>query len=90
LLVAPPDAHRWSERVAALGERLFTIEVRSIELQAPALWPDALETGPGGAILVRPDGHVAWRCRSAADAAAWPAAILALERAYRHGATRAP
>lgn len=87
LLVAPPDAHRWSERVAALGDRPFTIEVRSIELQDPEQWRHALETGPGGAILVRPDGHVAWRCRTAADAVAWPAAILALEHAYR-GATR--
>jgi hypothetical protein len=30
-------------------------------------WQDAYEIGDEGAVLVRPDGHVAWRSRGASD-----------------------
>ena len=31
-------------------------------------WLAKSEVGPGGAILVRPDGHVAWRCERLGEA----------------------
>jgi 2,4-dichlorophenol 6-monooxygenase len=38
------------------------------DLVDPAgVWRDLSETGPAGAVLVRPDGHVAWRTRALPD-----------------------
>jgi 2-polyprenyl-6-methoxyphenol hydroxylase-like FAD-dependent oxidoreductase len=42
-------------------------------IDEPAAWERLSETGPTGAVMVRPDGHVAWRCFQAPDV---PVAVL--------------
>lgn len=63
------DAGWWSAaaQVAAEGVPLHCVQPRAEE------WAELYGVEPGGAVLVRPDGHVAWRARSAArsDQAAW-------------------
>lgn len=39
----------------------------STYLDAQAQWPDISKTSPDGLVLVRPDGHVLWRCYSLAS-----------------------
>jgi 2,4-dichlorophenol 6-monooxygenase len=40
-----------------------------VDVRAPdAGWSSVCEVEPGGALLVRPDQHVAWRARSAPEA----------------------
>ncbi|MFJ4655180.1 FAD-dependent monooxygenase [Nocardia sp. NPDC088792] len=46
-------------------------------------WAQVREVGPSGAVLVRPDRHIAWRC---ADFS--PAAVAGLEAAFDHLLTR--
>ena len=50
-----------AEAAAALG-----VPLRSELLEDPA-WSEIYEVGSRGAVLVRPDGHVAWRSAAAAD-----------------------
>jgi len=47
-------------RIAAEGVPLHSVQLRAEE------WAELYGVEPGGAVLVRPDGHVAWRARSAA------------------------
>jgi hypothetical protein len=82
LLVAAGDEDAWSRRVLARRERGLKVEVRGMRLRDAAQWQREMEIGPGGAILVRPDGHVAWRCRTARDAETWDGAMDALEGIY--------
>ncbi|SNT28507.1 tetracenomycin A2 monooxygenase-dioxygenase [Asanoa hainanensis] len=58
LLTAPPG-DGWRTAAAAAGPRLG-IPLSSHVIADPS-WPTAYGTGPTGAVLVRPDGHVAWR-----------------------------
>ncbi len=68
------DSHgmrRWSAAVAGLGNRIAPVSV--IELGDDAAlrtssqrWSDLTGTPPGGALLVRPDGHIAARFTPAA------------------------
>lgn len=75
LLLAGPEGGGWIEAAEALeGAR---IEARRLAPDAvPGLerWLETAGMGSGGALLVRPDQHVAWRAR---DAAAEPARELA-------------
>lgn len=53
------------------------------DLHDPAgKFPEAYGVEPGGMVLVRPDGHVAWRARTPADAGAL---IAAVAQAAGHG-----
>ena len=76
-LLAAGDGKAWRAAAAAVGERArLPLRCHTIgpggDLQNPDDdWPAAYGVEPGGAVLVRPDGYVAWRCRTAvADAAA--------------------
>lgn len=47
----------------------------------PAGWPAQYGVSPAGAVLVRPDGHVAWRSDAeAADAQSAAAALVSAVR----------
>jgi 2-polyprenyl-6-methoxyphenol hydroxylase-like FAD-dependent oxidoreductase len=63
LLTGRRDSGWWSAaaRIAAEG-----VPIRAVDPPAEA-WAEDYGVEPGGAVLVRPDGHVAWRVRSAAE-----------------------
>jgi 2,4-dichlorophenol 6-monooxygenase len=67
LLLTGPDGKEWTEALASLSGP----PIRALSL-TPALmpdlprWLDLAGIGPDGALLVRPDQHVAWRCATAA------------------------
>jgi 2-polyprenyl-6-methoxyphenol hydroxylase-like FAD-dependent oxidoreductase len=71
LLVHPAGRQSWNNAVAALQKEIaFPISCLSIGPQEMAdlideqgAWPRLSEIEATGAILVRPDGHVAWRCQ---------------------------
>jgi 2,4-dichlorophenol 6-monooxygenase len=77
-LLVGPEGKRWA---GALPERaLRDGAARAVHLDAATVEPEdakalcaRLEIGPAGALLIRPDGHVAWRCPGAATD---PAAVL--------------
>lgn len=83
VLLAGPDGADWGKAASAVADRLgigldtyrFGAELHT---QKGVDGPAAHGLSPDGALLVRPDGFVAWR---AADAAADPA--VELERALR-------
>lgn len=55
----------WSEAVDALGGRVPVRQVRlSEEVAVDVEWCALTRLGPDGALLVRPDQHVAWRSSS--------------------------
>ena len=57
VLVAGPRGDAWREAAAAAAQRLkLPLAFRLLERL-----PDGVRMGPRGAVLVRPDGHVAWR-----------------------------
>jgi 2-polyprenyl-6-methoxyphenol hydroxylase-like FAD-dependent oxidoreductase len=66
VLIAPPQAHTWvrdvSDAARALGVplevTLFTPPCTDV--QAARLWRDAYGVAVERAVLVRPDGHIAW------------------------------
>lgn len=62
LLTGCRDSIWWSAaaRIAAEG-----VPIRAVDLPAE-MWAATYEVEPGGAVLVRPDGHVAWLTRAAA------------------------
>ncbi len=80
LLASAPGARRW--RAAAATVRARGLPVRCLAIGP---WPEAdlhdddgewarlREVGPDGAVLVRPDGHVAWRTPALPDE---PASVL--------------
>ncbi len=75
LLTHPPGQHRWRDAVAALQKDFaFPIICLSIGPEGMAdlidehnVWPRLSEIEATGAVLVRPDGHVAWRCQAPDD-----------------------
>ncbi|MCW5891134.1 MAG: FAD-dependent monooxygenase [bacterium] len=83
VLLTGPDATGWHRAAAARDVRLPLAVHRvggDVQLDdgAPADWCALYGVDPDGAVLVRPDGHVAWRARGAAvDAAAVLRDVLA-------------
>ncbi|MFJ1974901.1 FAD-dependent oxidoreductase [Streptomyces sp. NPDC087903] len=77
VLVAGPDAGPWAGAApAAAREAGVALDVLRLgdTLHDPAdAWGAAYGVGPEGAVLVRPDGVVAWRSAGARDA---PSAVL--------------
>jgi 2-polyprenyl-6-methoxyphenol hydroxylase-like FAD-dependent oxidoreductase len=70
LLTNPPGKRLWLDAVGVIQKEIaFSLECISIgppdledELEE---WPRVSEIQATGAILIRPDGHVAWRCLEA-------------------------
>ena len=75
VLVTGPDGGAWRDAATALSAAsdipLITASVD--EAATDAVWETLSGSGPQGALLVRPDNHVAWR---SADAVANPRAVL--------------
>jgi hypothetical protein len=76
VLLAGPDGQDWCHAAQAAGADLgLPIESRPMT-DAPG-FAELYGTGPAGAVLLRPDGFIAWRARSAsADAAGMLAGAL--------------
>src|SRR6185437_12941538 len=78
VLLAGQEGHAWKEsgRDAAkqMGLSLDVYQIGSDGLIDPSgTFADAYGMGPGGAVIVRPDGFVAWRAKTADGAS--PAAV---------------
>jgi putative polyketide hydroxylase len=76
VLVTGRDGAAWHDATRhvrrALGVPLGAVAVGGADVQdLSAAWPSAYGVDPDGAVLVRPDGHIAWRSAgAAADATA--------------------
>jgi 2-polyprenyl-6-methoxyphenol hydroxylase-like FAD-dependent oxidoreductase len=70
-LLAAPDGKRWgslareAERMS--GVRIDCYLIGSAGLQDSGRFPDVYGVSTEGAVLIRPDGYVAWRCRTQPD-----------------------
>ncbi len=73
VLLAGPSGGAWCEAaehvVSSLGAPLRAYALgEGGDLRDPeGAWPDVYGVEPDGAVLVRPDGHVAWRSRGRAE-----------------------
>lgn len=68
VLLAPAGAHAWitaAGRHAGDGVVCVRIGAGGDWVDEDDTWLRLYETGPEGAVLVRPDGHVAWRANAA-------------------------
>ncbi|MEC7256246.1 MAG: FAD-dependent monooxygenase [Pseudomonadota bacterium] len=77
VLIVGPDGQDWiapAQAVAARHGVPFRTVIVGQDVTDPTnAWPVASETGQGGALLVRPDTHIAWRSMGGADD---PAAVM--------------
>ena len=65
LLVAGAEGGAWLAAAAAIESVPLSCAAIGRDVADPGgAWSEALGIGPGGAVLVRPDQHVAWRARS--------------------------
>ena len=92
VLLTGSDGMAWCEAVsaveAALDIRLMAYRLGSSRADLVALehhWQSRLGIAPDGALLVRPDGFVAWRSTSRT---AMPGQVLADVRSVRHAKPR--
>lgn len=70
LLLAGPDGDAWLEAARELASaELVAEKVGCKWLEDPDAWLRSAGIGPRGALLVRPDQHVAWRAAGSPDAA---------------------
>jgi hypothetical protein len=69
-LIVGPAAGRWRDAAHELGADLRVLAIPSDVDDADGAWRAVLGIDDDGALLVRPDQHVAWRCRNADGAAA--------------------
>lgn len=77
LLIGPAGA-AWIDAAGAVAQPLAVLRV-GVDFEDPhAWWTKAAEMDDAGALLVRPDQHVAFRRRGAADAAGLAAAVAAI------------
>ncbi|MGV9867499.1 FAD-dependent oxidoreductase [Rhodococcus koreensis] len=72
VLITGPDGEAWSEAARQVRDK-FGVRVKVSQIAAGAdftdpsgTWAQLRQIDDGGAILVRPDNHVAWRATSAA------------------------
>ncbi len=77
VLLTGPSGQAWGPAAQAAGQQIgITVEVFCIDAAASELrdiygsWRKLREVDEDGAVLVRPDQHVAWRCRHASGASA--------------------
>lgn len=85
LLTATGDEPEWSRRAHGVELAGLGIEVHGMKLDDAEQWDREFELRPGGAVLVRPDGHVAWRALDRAAASGWEAAVETLNRSIQGG-----
>jgi hypothetical protein len=78
-LLAGPHGREWAEGAAEVGER-FGVEIEAHTIadgrdyaDVDGSWGKHYGVADGGAVLVRPDGHVAWR-----SASGWEDAVQVL------------
>jgi 2-polyprenyl-6-methoxyphenol hydroxylase-like FAD-dependent oxidoreductase len=58
VVVTGPRGDAWAQAVLDVSQHLgLPVEFRMLETLG-----EGMEMGPRGAVLIRPDGHVAWRC----------------------------
>jgi hypothetical protein len=72
VLLAGPDGEAWRAAAQAIGPTrppllVFTVGKHGDLGEADGNWCEAYGVEAAGAVLVRPDGHVAWRNRSGAS-----------------------
>ncbi len=65
VLLAGPEGDGWCRAATAVAASLG-VELEASQIEAPD-FPQVYGTGPGGAVLVRPDGFVAWRSGAAPE-----------------------
>ncbi|HMN78929.1 MAG TPA: FAD-dependent monooxygenase [Burkholderiaceae bacterium] len=86
VLLAGPRGAPWREAAARLQSPRLVTHVIGEDIADPgADWPQAYGVDPDGAVLVRPDGHVAWRSRRCP-----PDATAALQAAVDAVLSRGP
>jgi putative polyketide hydroxylase len=61
VLLAPTTAVAWIAAAATTGLHCERIGPGGDWQDAESVWPTRYGVGPHGAVLIRPDGHVAWR-----------------------------
>jgi hypothetical protein len=67
VLLTGPEGHAWTEVAAKVGLAWSTsidvmvLDARVLGSNAVERWTTHFALDPRGAVLVRPDGHVAWR-----------------------------
>ena len=79
VLLTAPQGSAWREAAAALpAPRIHSVVIDGDDPEATTGWQALYEIDADGAVLVRPDGHVAWRSRGGAghDGAAVLSAAL--------------
>ncbi|HMF16938.1 MAG TPA: hypothetical protein VKE98_07005, partial [Gemmataceae bacterium] len=73
LLTHPTGRQTWRDAVAAL-QKIIALPITCLSIgweetadlvDEQSVWPRLSEVEATGAVLVRPDGHVAWRCPKA-------------------------
>jgi putative polyketide hydroxylase len=66
-LLAGADGRRWADAAAAIGRRgelaLPAIRIGGDAIDVAGRFASVYGVGPEGAVLVRPDGFIAWRAR---------------------------
>jgi hypothetical protein len=73
VLLTVPACRRWQKAATEVSEQLgIPIDTRVIGPEEPLVdetgeWATLYGIGPEGAVLVRPDGHVAWRTQASAS-----------------------
>jgi hypothetical protein len=70
LILTGPDGAKWREAAASIPEMSFPLRVQIVAgpedpsadlIDETGEWAALYELEPGGAVLIRPDGHVGWR-----------------------------
>lgn len=77
-LLTGSEGTAWRDALSAAGPELPPVKAltigREVEV-APGVWEDLYGVAPSGAVLIRPDGHVAWRAAAAGEPGALVAAL---------------
>lgn len=61
VLVCEPDAYQWQDKFRQFSCKIITIGDQGEYLDKNHDFLEKYEISKRGAVLVRPDGHVAWR-----------------------------
>jgi len=67
VLVCPPEARHWQERYRQFPCQVIAIGEHGDYLPINHDFLERYDISEGGAVLVRPDGHVAWRSRDKSE-----------------------